>query len=75
MVPAGFYPRFQSSITKIFTVLSHRLRTFRWPPGIARQRAGHWLRKFLVKLRMDFPDRCPPELLFWLFAKGLNLLA
>lgn len=75
MAPAGFYPRFQTSIRKVFAVLSHRLRAFRWPPGTIRQRAGHWLRKFLVKLQMDFPGRSPPELLVWLFEKGLNPLA
>ena len=42
--PAGYLSRFQASIESIHSRLSHRIRCGRWPPGLCRQRQGHWLR-------------------------------
>ena len=55
MVPGGFYARHQTAAAKIVTALAARLRHQGWPIGIPRQRAGHWLRKFLAKCRMNHP--------------------
>ncbi|MCF8024432.1 MAG: hypothetical protein K9K82_02965 [Desulfobacteraceae bacterium] len=41
--PKGYFPRFQSSIQTIRSVISHRLQCGRWPSGFIRCRAGHWL--------------------------------
>lgn len=49
--PEGFWPRLQSSIEVIFQALLARLKHRRWPQGLPRQRAGHWLAGFHVRLR------------------------
>lgn len=55
--PEGYWPRVRTSIRSIFETLRSRLKTGRWPQATARQRAGHWLRRFVIKVRMDFGDR------------------
>jgi hypothetical protein len=50
--PSGFWPRFQSTIKNIYDVLHFRLTETRWPSGFPRQRAGHWLRRFISFLFM-----------------------
>lgn len=45
--PEGFWPRFQSSIHDIYKILNYRLTQFHWPMDYLRQRAGHWLRRFI----------------------------
>ena len=49
--PQGYWPRFQASIQAIRDSLSHRLRFFRWPPMVSRQRGGHWLRSLIRQVR------------------------
>jgi hypothetical protein len=66
--------RYQSSTAKVFTTILHRLSSGFWPPGTSRQRAGHWLKKFNNKLKMDFPGFSPVPLLARLYAKGLDFL-
>ena len=75
MRPTGFFPRFQSSTEQIYKALKHKLTTLRWPPWTTRQRAGHWLRRFMSKLAMDFPGSSPPELLSRLHGKMINFLS
>jgi len=50
--PQGFWPRIQYSIEVIFQALQLRLTAHRWPRGMSRQRAGHWLSGFHLKLRL-----------------------
>ncbi len=82
MQPLGFFKKYQSSIQQIFKALKHKLATLRWPLGTPRQRGGHWLRKFMAKLNMDFPTpspptsgSSPPELLERLYKKMINFLS
>ena len=72
ILPKGYFPRYQTSIEKIYVTLHNRIRTGRWPPGSSRQRVGHWLRKFSIKARMDFPGKQLSDLLEWLFEKQIN---
>jgi hypothetical protein len=75
MVPIELLPRYQTRTASILVVLIHRFSIHRWPQGFPRQRGGHWLRKFLSKLRMDFPGAAPMPLLSKLAEKGINFLA
>jgi hypothetical protein len=75
LFPEGYYARFQSSISEIFTALSHRLQRGRWPPGLPRQRAGHWIAKFIVKAAMDFPRKDLFWVLRFLYDRGINLFS
>jgi len=59
MVPAGSYRRHQTAAAEMAATLAARLRHRGWPIGVPRQRAGHWLRKFLAKCRMDHPQDDP----------------
>lgn len=52
--PQGYWRKFQTDVQTIFATLSHRLAHCRWAFGVKRQRAGHWLRLFIRKVRMDF---------------------
>jgi len=52
--PEGYWPRIQSDIESIYRTLQERLNFYVWPPGVPRQRAGHWLRGFHRKLAL-FP--------------------
>lgn len=59
--PQGYWPRVRSSIRTVFETLRSRIQTGRWPNPIFRQRAGHWLKAFVIKVRMDFSDRSDLE--------------
>lgn len=74
MLPVDFYRRYRSCVNTIYRALKHRLGHGRWPPRTIRQRAGHWLRKFMAKAQMDFPDGKLTELLDWLHHKGIPIL-
>lgn len=52
--PEGYWPRLRSSVQSIYLTLVVRLTTGLWGPGTVRQRAGHWLRRFVQKVRMDW---------------------
>ena len=54
--PEGYWPRLRSSVQSIYWALSTRFRTGSWGPETSRQRAGHWLRRFVQKVRMDWGD-------------------
>ena len=58
--PAGFWPRLQTCIEQIYQILRQRLASYRWPAGMNRQRAGHWLRGFHLKLRFH-PEWSIPD--------------
>ena len=49
--PLGYFPRLQTTIENIRSILAQRLHTGRWPgPGL-RSRAGHWLRALKTNAR------------------------
>jgi hypothetical protein len=54
--PEGYWPHLRSSVRSIYLTLLARLTKGSWGPGTARQRAGHWLRRFVQKVRMDWGD-------------------
>jgi len=44
MKPYGYFRRFQAPIETIRHCISERIKTGRWPPGLAGPRQRHWLR-------------------------------
>ena len=54
MRPSQFWKKFQTDIDCIFNALSQRLESRTWPPWVTRQRGGHWLRKFIKKVKMNY---------------------
>lgn len=68
--PSGYFSRIQTSIRSIFQVLKHRLQKMGWPNGVPRQRAGHWLRRFLEMCRFHFPQEEPLERLTRQYHRG-----
>lgn len=56
MIPSGFGRRYRTMISVIWKAIEERLRGPCWPPGVSRQRGGHWLRRFLAICKMDFPE-------------------
>ena len=59
MKPAGFCRRYQTAGSAMAAALAARMMHRGWPRGLPRQRAGHWLRKFLTRCRMDHPADDP----------------
>jgi hypothetical protein len=55
--PEGYLARLRSSIETMVTALRERVASGVWGLGISRQRCGHWLRRFVKKVRMDWGDR------------------
>ena len=51
--PEGYWQKLRSSIETIYSALKSKISTGFWLAGTGRQRAGHWLRRFSVKARMD----------------------
>jgi hypothetical protein len=58
-----FLPRYQTSTPSIIETILYRLTNLGWPNKHLRQRCGHWLRKFLTKLKMDCPGSSPIDVL------------
>jgi hypothetical protein len=54
LTPTDYYKHYQSTIQDIYDAISIRLKSYRWPPWTTRQRAGHWQKKFLKLVQMDF---------------------
>ncbi len=54
MFPIGYWKHYQSSIKDIFLILQWRLTSYRWPSWTTRQRAGHWLKKFILHVGMEY---------------------
>jgi len=48
--PSSYLSRFQTPTQKIKSVITTRIKTGRWPPGVSRQRSGHWLRSLKRKV-------------------------
>lgn len=42
--PKGFFARFRSLVSEIYSTLCFRLRSGHWPKGFSRQRGWYWLR-------------------------------
>jgi hypothetical protein len=70
--PEGYWPRVRTAITAIYAILKFRVNSGEWPEGLPRQRCGHWLRKFVRKVLMDFgPNADLNNSLEFCFTKGL----
>jgi hypothetical protein len=59
MRPIDHPPRYQTSLASIYKALAFRFQNLRWPFTKLRQRAGHWLRRFLKFIRMEYGDDDP----------------
>jgi hypothetical protein len=59
MLPEGYGRRLQTRLVEIAEALVSRLEHRGWPRALPRQRAGHWLRKFLKICQMNFPEDDP----------------
>lgn len=71
--PTGYWPRIRSSIQSIYFALKTRLESQRWHYSGLRQRAGHWLLRFMNKARMDGGSGCEPaQFLKFCFEKNLS---
>jgi len=56
MFPVGYWKGYQTSIENIFIALKNRIKKYCWPSHTSRQRGGHWLRKFISLVRMEYGD-------------------
>jgi hypothetical protein len=74
LVPAGFCRRYQTPGAEMAAALASRLEHCGWPRDIPRQRAGHWLRKFLSICRMDHWADDPLVVLTRLLGDGIHFL-
>jgi len=58
--PAGYFPRFRSSIREIQEAIEHRSRRGRWRPDLPRGRQRQWWRRLgrliLLVLGVSFTD-------------------
>ncbi len=72
--PLGFWSRFQASINFVFEALSRRLTHRLWPPGVTRQRGGHWLRRLIAKVKMDFSGQDPLVCLRNMYERNIAFL-
>lgn len=54
MIPDQYWPQFQTSITEIYNAINIRLSSYKWPSWVTRQRAGHWMRKFITFIKMNY---------------------
>lgn len=69
--PEGYWPRVRSSILTIYQTLKGRFTTGSWAGN--RQRAGHWLRRFVAMVRMEHGDQASLlSVLESCFGKGLR---
>ena len=50
--PMAYWRRYQETSANIFQALQIRFKTLKWPPWIARQRGGHWMRSLNKKLKI-----------------------
>lgn len=74
--PEGYLSRLRSSIETMVEALRGRLATGIWGLGLSRQRCGHWLRRFVKKVRMDWGDKADLKAaLEFCHEKGLSFFA
>lgn len=59
MIPADSGRRIQSPVSAVLGAIRSRLSHQGWPHAVPRQRATHWLRKFLQMCRLHFPEDDP----------------
>lgn len=74
LLPEGFCRRYQTAGTEMGRALAARFAHRGWPRGFPRQRAGHWMRKFLCRCRMDHPADDPAVVLRRLLLDGIHFL-
>ena len=74
MRPDGHLKYFRSNIDKIYKSLKYRLSNRKWPPWCSRQKGGHWLRRFISRLKFakGYVDINPLEALEEYFKGGLS---
>jgi hypothetical protein len=51
MRPVGYLKYFQHNIDFIFQALKYKINNYKWPSWCSRQKGGHWLRRFISRLR------------------------
>lgn len=51
--PETYWKFLRSSLGLIFQTLIQKISENFWPPGVSRQRGGHWLRRFSELARME----------------------
>ena len=78
--PSGYFSRYQSPTKLIHETLGYRFICHHWPPKIPRQRALHWLNRFLLFLRLQYgesqgDDAEPYHRLDQLFSASVKFLA
>jgi hypothetical protein len=76
--PSSHWSRFQIAISRIISTIRYRLKNFRWPPDTIRQRAGHWMRRFINRCKLDFgfnPCLTQIEALNYYQDKSINFLS
>ena len=73
--PIEYYSRVRSAVEIIYQTLKFRIERGCWGSGVSRQRAGHWLRKFGIKIRMDFCHLEMPEALDFCFGQGIHFFS
>jgi len=77
--PIGFWKYYQSSIHTIVKILIHRFKERLWPPWASRQRSCHWMKAFIINIKMHefdrFADKSPLEILERCFDKQINFLS
>lgn len=52
--PLSHWSRFRYAIDDIYRGIKDRLKYLRWPPWLPRQVGGHWIRRFISKIKMDY---------------------
>ncbi len=52
--PLSHWSRFRYGIDDIYRIIRERLVNLRWPPWFPRQRGGHWIKRFIKKIKMDY---------------------
>jgi hypothetical protein len=51
--PNLYWRRYQETISNIYDTLIFKIIHYKWPPGVSRQRGGHWLKKFISKAKIN----------------------
>lgn len=69
--PREYWARFRSSVDEIYLALKGRIETGFWPMGFKRQRGWHWLKKFMVAVRMN-EQKDPVQFLNLRFEKKVH---
>jgi hypothetical protein len=69
--PSGFWNYLRSSTLIIFITLRHRINQHHWPWYSTRQRAGHWLKRFVSFAKIEMVTNLG-SFLDYCFNKGIR---